>query len=109
MTERETIEIKVTAKINQDAEINQSVNGHNICKFELAVPHAHKNKFGQYERNIEIYKVVIFNDLAAEFYTKLKKGKLVKVTGIPHFNKWVNRHGCEKASLEIIGQSVEIL
>ena len=86
---------------NPDMKYTQ--NGNTVCNIRMATNEKWTNKnTGEKEERTAWHRVVIFNRLAEIAGNILQKGSKVYIEGKIQTRKWIDQHGIERHSTEII-------
>lgn len=95
-----------TGNLGQDPDFNVTTNGTSVCNLNLAV----SNYDTQAKGNVTMWLRCAFFGKQAEFLEKYaEKGDKVAVTGSLRLRSYKDREGVERTSVEILGNSVEIV
>jgi single-strand DNA-binding protein len=93
--------VYLVGNLAADPEVHPTSNGGKLAKFTVATNERIKDANGNVEEKTEWNRVVVFGaqaDIAEQY---LRKGKLVAVEGAIHNNKYVDKDGVDRESLEI--------
>lgn len=95
-----------TGNLGQDPEFNVATTGTSVCNINLAV----SNYNSKDKANETMWLRVTFFGQQAEFLEKYaNKGDKVAVTGALRLRKYTDREGTERQSVELLGNTVEIV
>ena len=97
-------------RLGSDPEIRNTTDGKSIAKVSIATSESWKNKeSGEYEQNTEWHKVVFFGNLAGIVGEYLSKGDKVYIEGKIKTNKWNDKEGNPKSTIQIIANNMQML
>lgn len=101
--------ITVTGNLGTDAEFRKTPNGTPVTSFSIANT-PRKNKMGVWEdQETTWFRVFVWEEEAAGTAVTFKKGDKVVVTGRFSLNRYVDKEGNDRQSLEINADSVGLV
>lgn len=101
--------ITVTGNLGTDAEFRKTSNGTPVTNFSIANT-PRKNKMGVWEdQETTWFRVFVWEEDAAGTALSFKKGDKVIVTGRFSINRYVDKEGNDRQSLEINADSVGLV
>lgn len=92
--------IILIGNLTRDPESKQT-NGGEVCKFSVAV--------NEYKDETEFFNCVAFGKTAGVASQYLKKGKSVYVEGRLKTNKWTDKEGNERKTIDVIVNNLTML
>lgn len=100
----------ILGHVGKDPESNSVKTGGSICTFSIATSESWKDKTtGDKQERTEWHRIVCFGQLA-EIATKyVKKGHKLYVEGNLKTNKWTDKQGQERETVQIMAQTLQIL
>lgn len=98
-------EIKIIGHCGGDPEMRYTPNGIPVTSFNVAVNDPRKVN-DEWQDNTEWFRVTCFKDLAERINEKLHKGAIVFVTGKLRANRWEDKNGEKRTTLEIAANKV---
>lgn len=91
-------------RLGRDPEMRYTNSGDPVCNFTLAT----SEKRGGTEKT-EWHRIVVFGAIAENVHKYLEKGREVYVEGRIETNKYKDKAGIEKESVQIIAHAVQFL
>ena len=89
-------------------ELRYTNDGLAVCKFSIAnASYSYKN--GEKNKFVSYFSITSFGKLAEICSGYLVRGSKVMVTGKLKQNRWENKEGIHKTSIELIAQDVKML
>lgn len=104
--------------INKVIEIGRLVNGAAIsytpggtccARFSIAVNETYKDASGERAENVSFFDVVVWGKPAETLKPYLQKGKLVAIEGRLRQDRWTDKEGRNRTSVNIIAEQVQLL
>lgn len=97
----------LVGRLGRDAEVKYVTSRTAVCSFSLAVNE--KIRRGKGYEGVTTWLRVACWDKVAEQAGNLKKGELVLVEGALRTDKWRDKHGNDRESLQIVCQRLRTL
>ena len=102
--------VELIGNLTKDIEVRQTPNGRSVGSTSVATNRKRKdNNSGQYIDETEFHNVVLWNDLAAEGESQLKKGRKVYMEGRLQTRSWDTPEGVKRYTTEVIVEKVALL
>lgn len=101
--------IIIVGNLGQDPEMRYTPNGTAVTNFSVAVNRRRPMGDGQYQDEVDWYRVSAFARLAEIADQYLAKGLKVLVDGQPQIQNFVDRNGVERTSVEIRADNFQML
>lgn len=101
--------VQLIGNLTADPEHKVTQNGTDVAKFSIATNMTIKLKDGTSEERVEYHRLTAFGRLADLASKWLKKGKKVYVEARLTTNKYTDKEGNTKYSIEIIVQDIIFL
>lgn len=101
--------VLILGRLGKDPEIRYTSDGKAVASFSVATSTQSKDLAGNKTEYTEWHKISAFNNAAEAAGKYLKKGDRVFVEGSLRTRKWVDQHGAEKYSTEIVAGRLEFL
>ena len=96
--------VTLMGRLTADPELKKTESGVAFCRFSLAVERNYKNANGEYET--DFYDVTAWRG-TAEFLSKyFAKGRVAAVDGHLQTQKWTDKSGNKRVSVEVVAESV---
>jgi single-strand DNA-binding protein len=96
--------------LGKDPEIRYSASGFAVGNFSLATNHTVKNKeTGEWMQETEWHKIVVLGKIAETAGQYLRKGSKVYVEGRLQTNKWQDKNGNNRSTIEILTHEMHML
>jgi len=92
-------QVYLMGRVGQDAELRTTASGKNYVKFSLATARKKGEEFVT-----DWHRVTLFGKKAE----KLSKGDTVFVSGYYTQNKWTDRNGQERETMEVLAHNVMV-
>lgn len=97
--------VVLIGRLTRDPELRNTNTGTSLAEFSIAVDKTRKNDNG--ERDANFFRIKCFGR-TADFVTQyLTKGRLVGIDGRLEWNKWQDRDGNNRESIDIIADNVQ--
>ena len=96
--------VQVVGNLGHDAELRYTNTQKAVCTFDIAVTKPGSQQYNQPERTTW-FKCVVWGKLAEVLHTRLKKGTQVYFSGELNENKWKDRDGNERKTMELVNYS----
>ena len=94
----------IIGRLGQSPRFNTAKSGTSVCSFSVAVDTGYGDK-----KQTDWHGVTVFGKTAENCNRYLQKGSLVSVIGVVHLRTYQGKDGTNKASLELVGDSVTFL
>ena len=91
----------------RDPELRYLPSGVPVCFFTLAVDKSYRNKEG--EKEADFIQVKVWNKLAENTASYVKKGKLISLSGKISTGSYQEKDGRTKYTMEVIADNVQFL
>jgi single-strand DNA-binding protein len=101
--------VLILGRLGKDPEIRYTADGKAVVSLSVATSTQSKDLAGKKTEYTEWHKVSAFNNAAEAAGKYLKKGDRLFVEGSLRTKKWVDQHGAEKYSTEIVAGRLEFL
>ncbi len=96
--------------LGADPETRYLPSGDAVCNIRMATTDRFRDKAsGEFKESTEWHRVVFFGKLAETAGQYLKKGRQVYVEGRIRTNKWQDKEGNERYTIEIIASEMKML
>ena len=96
--------VTLMGRLTADPELKKTESGVAFCHFSLAVDRNYKNAEGKYDT--DFYDVIVWRG-TAEFVSKyFSKGRVIAVDGHLQTQKWTDKNGIKRTSVEIVAESI---
>lgn len=100
--------IFLLGRVGQDPEARTMPSGDMFVSFSLATS-TYSNKNGERKEYTEWHKCVCFNKAAEVANGYIRKGTMVHVEGSLRTNKWTDKEGQQRSTVEIVVGRLTIL
>ncbi len=97
----------LVGRLGRDAELKYVNSRTAVCSFSLAVNE--KIRRGKGYEGVTTWLRIACWDKVAEQAGNLKKGELVLIEGSLRTEKWENKNGEERESLQVVGRRIRTL
>ncbi len=101
--------VELIGNLTKDVEVRQTPNGRSVGSTSVATNRKRKDQSGQYIDETEFHNVVLWNDLASEGESQLKKGRKVYMEGRLQTRSWETPEGVKRYTTEVIVEKVALL
>lgn len=102
--------VELIGNLTKDLEVRQTPNGRSVGSTSVATNRKRKDTAsGQYVDETEFHNVVLWNELAIEGESQLKKGRKVYMEGRLQTRSWDTPEGIKRYTTEIIVEKVALL
>lgn len=95
--------------LGKDPELSYLPSGQSVAKFTMATSRKYKDKNGELKEETEWHNIVAWGKLGEISAQYLKKGRQAYVEGRIHSNKWEDREGKPRTTVEIVADEVVLL
>jgi len=96
--------VQVVGNLGHDAELRYTNTQKAVCTFDIAVTKPGSQQYNQPEKTTW-FKCVVWGKLAEVLAPRLKKGTQVYFSGELNENKWKDRQGNERKTMELVNYS----
>jgi single-strand DNA-binding protein len=96
-------QVSMIGRLTRDPEMNYTQSGKAVANFTLAVDRRFKRDG---EPDADFFRVTLWGKTAEVASQYLAKGKQVGISGSIHINRYTNKDGEERQSVDINGQSM---
>jgi single-strand DNA-binding protein len=100
--------VAITGNLTRAPEMIESAKVP-LTKFRIGVNGSKPDGNGGYTEDRNFFDVVCFNGVASNVSKYLDKGSRVAVSGRLNWSEWQDKDGNTRQSVEIVGNSVELL
>ncbi len=102
--------VELIGNLTKDIEVRQTPNGRSVGSTSVATNRKRKDSAtGQYVDETEFHNVVLWNELASEGESQLKKGRKVYMEGRLQTRSWDTPEGVKRYTTEVIVEKVALL
>ncbi len=101
--------VMVIGRLGQDPEMRYMPSGDPVANFSVATSEYFRNKEGQRQEKTEWFRVVVYGKQAENVNTYLKKGSQVYVEGSLRTQKWQDKQGIDRTTVEINARTIQFL
>lgn len=98
----------IVGNLGRDPEVRYAQSGMAICKLSVAVTEREKDG-DQWVDRTEWFRVTVFGKTAENAAQYLQKGRQVYVEGRLKTDKYTDKDGVERTSVEVVGNVVQYL
>lgn len=98
----------LVGNLTRDPEVRFSQGGLAVCKLGLAVNERVKDGEG-WKEAVEFFRVTLFGKTAENAGQYLQKGRQVYVEGRLKTDKYKDKDGVERTSVEVVGNLIQFL
>ncbi len=99
----------IIGRIGQDPELRYGQSGTPFLNLGVATDETFTDRDGNRQEKTEWHRVVVYDRMAQNCATYLRKGSLVYVEGSLRTRKWQDNQGQERQTTEIRAQRVQFL
>ncbi len=99
----------IVGNLGRDPEVRYAQSGMAICKLSVAVTERVKDGTDGWKDATEWFRVTLFGKTAENAGQYLQKGRQVYVEGRLKTDKYKDKEGVEKTSVEVIANTVQFL
>jgi single-strand DNA-binding protein len=99
----------LVGNLGRDPEVRYAQNGMAICKLSLAVTERVKDGPDGWKDATEWFRVALFGKMAENAGQYLQKGRQVYVEGRLKTDKYKDKEGVERTSVEVLANTVQFL
>lgn len=84
-----------------DPQVNTLKNGVKMLKFKMATNESYKNRNGEWVKDTTWHSITMWDKIASEAETKIKKGSFVNLTGKLVNRQYLDKNGVKQYITEI--------
>ncbi len=99
----------IIGRLGQDPELKYTQSGVPLCNLNIATSENYLDRDGNKVERTEWHRVSVFQRVAENCATFLRKGSLVYVEGSINTRKWQDQQGQDRYTTEIRAQRVQFL
>ncbi len=99
--------INIIGRITKDIELKQTESEIKYTRFSIAVSRNYKNEGGEYDT--DFFNVVAWRKTAEFISNHFKKGSRIAISGKLQTNKYTDKEGVERTSVEIVAEDVDFI
>lgn len=99
--------INIIGRITKDIELKQTESEIKYTRFSIAVSRNYKNEGGEYDT--DFFNVVAWRKTAEFISNHFKKGSRIAISGKLQTNKYTDKEGIERTSVEIVAEDVDFI
>lgn len=101
--------VTLIGNLGQAPQTIALTNGSTLTQFSLATNDTYRDKDGKRATRTEWHRVKAFGKLAEVFQQHLRRGSRIALSGHIRYRKWVDDHGQNRVSTDIIADSFTFL
>lgn len=101
--------VLLIGRLGSKPELRKTQGDGCVAHLNVATSHESQKAEGQFERETEWHRVVVFGRLAEQCTTHLDKGRLVYVEGTLRTNMWKDSQNVEHTEREVRARHVSFL
>lgn len=101
--------VQIIGNLGKDPDLRVTPQGTPVATFSVACNRNVKSGDGQWEKQTEWFRVVVWRDQAESASKFLTKGKRVYIEGRLQTRKYQDPQGQEKTTVEVIADSIILL
>jgi len=87
--------------LGQDPEVKKLDSGSQLTKFNLATTDSYKDKNGEWQKQTEWHRIVLWRDLAERAGQQLVKGSRIYLEGKLTYDKWEDKDGNKRETAQV--------
>ena len=87
--------------LGQDPEVKKLDSGSQLTKFNLATTDSYKDKNGEWQKQTEWHRIVLWRDLAERAGQQLVKGSKIYLEGKLTYDKWEDKDGNKRETAQV--------
>lgn len=99
--ERTVNKIELCGHAGIDPQVNILKNGAKVLKFRMATNENYKNRNGEWVKDTTWHSITMWDKMAAEAESKIRKGSLVTITGKLINRQYLDKNGIKQHVTEI--------
>ena len=102
--------ITLIGNVGKKPEVRKTGNGGSVCSFSMATTKSFKKKnSNEWEKTTTWWSIVVWGDKAEKVAALLDKGSQVFVEGEGRQNKYTDKQGIERQTLDVHAEEVKLL
>jgi single-strand DNA-binding protein len=99
----------IVGNLGRDPEVRYAQSGLAVCTLSIAVTERVKDGAEGWKDSTEWFRVVLFGKTAENAGQYLQKGRQVYVEGRLKTDKYMDKEGVERTSVEVVGNTIQFL
>jgi single-strand DNA-binding protein len=99
----------LVGNLGRDAELRYTGGGSPVAKFSMATTETYKGRDGEKKEETEWHRINLWGKSAETLAQYLTKGKQVYVEGRLKTQKWKDKEGNDRTSVEVTADKVTLL
>jgi len=99
----------LVGNLGRDAELRFTGSGSPVCKFSVATTETYKGRDGEKKEETEWHRINLWGKSAETLAQYLTKGKQVYIEGRLKTQKWKDKEGNDRTSVEVTADKVTLL
>lgn len=102
--------VEIIGNLTKDLEVRQTPNGRSVGSTSVATNRKWRDKnTGDMKEEVEFHNIVLWNNLATEGESQLKKGRKIFLQGRLQTRSWETPEGVKRYTTEIIADNISLL
>lgn len=94
--------------LGKDPEVRYLANGDAVANFSVATSQSWKDSAGVKQERTEWHRIVLYRKLAEIAEKYLKKGSQVYIEGRIETQKWQDKEGQERQTVQVVGSELKM-
>ncbi len=99
----------ILGRLGKDPEVHYGQNGNALASLSVATDESYTDSEGNKQERTEWHKIVVYQRMAENCATYLRKGSQVLVEGSLQTRKWQDQQGQDRYSTEIKAARIQFL
>ena len=99
--------VNLLGRITKDIELKETENNVKYTRFSIAVNRNYKNEDGEYEA--DFFNVIAWRKTAEIISEHFNKGSRIAISGKLQMNKYTDKDGNERTSVEIVAEDIDFI
>lgn len=99
--------VNLLGNITKDIELKETGSGVKYTRFSIAVRRTFKNDDGEYDT--DFFNVIAWRKTAEIISEYFKKGSRIAISGKLQQNKYTDKDGNERTSVEIVAEDIDFI
>lgn len=99
--------VNLLGNITKDIELKETGSGVKYTRFSIAVRRTFKNDDGEYDT--DFFNVIAWRKTAEIINDYFKKGSRIAISGKLQQNKYTDKDGNERTSVEIVAEDIDFI
>ena len=95
--------------LTRDPEIRSTAQGTPVCNFSIAVNRSYKGGDGEFKKEVNFFKIIVWGKTGENCSKYLAQGKAVLVEGRLNNNSYETKEGQKRVTTEIVADNVQFL